>query len=398
MRVLFSIQPGIGHLHPAARLAASLTGAGHEVAVASAPSFTPDVEAFGLTAFPAGRDWTEAEVDRTFPGFTEMQGLEQVRIFAELSGQGIVDDLVEIGRRWHPDVIVRETFEWGGWMAAELIDLPHAVMSIGIGVPREIVQVMAGDLLGEVPSTYGLPPDPALERSERYLYLVGSPGSLDPPGLPRGSTHRRIRPLVLEANSEAPSPLPSPVKERPLVHATLGTVFNKKARILQAIVDALADEDVDLIVSVGRDGRPDELTPAANARIERFVSHPDLLPHCDLLITHGGHGTAMAAASAGVPACLLPISADQPLTSVGYASTGAAINLATEVPEGGAWPIIDPERVEPEAIRQAARQILDNPDFRSAALRLRDEVEALPSADVAVGFLEQIVETGEPVA
>jgi len=72
-----------------------------------------------------------------------------------------------------------------------------------------------------------------------------------------------------------------------------------KARILQAIVDALADEDVDLIVSVGRDGRPDELTPAANARIERFVSHPDLLPHCDLLITHGGHGTAMAAASAG---------------------------------------------------------------------------------------------------
>ncbi len=398
MRALLSIQPGVGHLHPAARLASSLTQAGHEVAVASAPSFTPDIEAFGLTAFPAGRDWTEAAVDRTFPGFTEMQGLEQVRIFAELAGQGIVDDLVEIGRRWHLDVIVRETFEWGGWMAAELMDLPHAVMSIGIGVPREIVQVMAGDLLGEMPGRYGLPPDPELERSERYLYLVGSPGSLDPPGLPRGPTHRRIRPLVLEAKSEALPQLPSPPKVRPLVHATLGTVFNKKARLLQAIVDALADENVDLIVSVGRDGRPDELIPATNARIERFVSHPDLLPQCDLLISHGGHGTAMAAASVGVPVCLMPISADQPLTSVGYASTGAAINLATEVPEGGAWPIIDPERIEPEAIRQAARQILDNPDYRSAAQRLRDEVEALRSPDVAVELLEQVVKTREPVA
>lgn len=396
MRVLFSIQPGIGHLHPAARLAASLTRAGHEVAVASAPSFTPDVEAFGLTAFPAGRDWTEAEVDRTFPGFTEMQGLEQVRIFAELSGQGIVDDLMEIGRRWHPDLIVRETFEWGGWIAAELMDLPHAVMSIGIGIPCGIVQFMAADLLGELPSRYGLPPDPGLERSEQFLYLVGFPASFDPPGLPRGATHRRIRPFVLEP--DAGTPAPPAKKDRPLVHATLGTVFNKRPRVLQAIIDALADEELDLIVAVGSDGDPDQLAAAANTRIERFVSHPDLLPRCDLLISHGGPGTAMAAASVGVPACLLPISADQPLTSVGYASTGAAINLATEVPEGGAWPIVDPERVEPEAIRQAARQILDNPDYRSAALRLRDEVEALPSPDVAVGFLEQIVETGEPVA
>jgi UDP:flavonoid glycosyltransferase YjiC (YdhE family) len=395
MRVLLSIQPGIGHLHPAARLASSLAGAGHEVAIASAPSFAGQIEAFGLKAFPAGRDWTEADVDSAFPGFTEMQGLEQVRIFAELSGQGIVDDLVAIGERWRPDVIVRETFEWGGWVAAELIDVPHAVISIGIGIPCGIVQFMAADLLGELPSRYGLPPDPGLERSEQFLYLVGFPASFDPPGLPRGATHRRIRPLVLEP--DAGTSAPPAEKDRPLVHATLGTVFNKKPRVLQAIIDALAEEELDLIVAVGSDGDPDQLTAAANTRIERFVSHPDLLPRCDLLITHGGPGTAMAAASAGVPACLLPISADQPLTSVGYASTGAAINLATEVPVGGAWPIIDPERVEPEEIRQAARQILDNPTFQGAADRLRAEIEALPSADDAVQLLEQIAETREPV-
>jgi UDP:flavonoid glycosyltransferase YjiC (YdhE family) len=45
-----------------------------------------------------------------------------------------------------------------------------------------------------------------------------------------------------------------------------------------------------------------------------------------------------------------------------------------------------------------ARQILDNPDFPSAAQRLREEVAALPSPDVAVELLEQLVEAREPVA
>jgi hypothetical protein len=53
-----------------------------------------------------------------------MQGLEQVRIFAELSGQGIVDDLggdraaLASRRDRAPDLRV------GGWMAAERMDLP----------------------------------------------------------------------------------------------------------------------------------------------------------------------------------------------------------------------------------------------------------------------------------
>ena len=37
-----------------------------------------------------------------------------------------------------------------------------------------------------------------------------------------------------------------------------------------------------------------------------------LLPHVDLVITHGGHGTLIRALAGGVPVMVVPISRDQP--------------------------------------------------------------------------------------
>ncbi len=57
MRVLFTTQPGEGHLNPLVPLARALLAAGHEVAVACAPSFGRLVEARGLRPVlrPPGR-------------------------------------------------------------------------------------------------------------------------------------------------------------------------------------------------------------------------------------------------------------------------------------------------------------------------------------------------------
>ena len=57
MRALFTVQPSVGHLHPLVPVARALSGATHDVAICSAPSFRPEVEAFGLTHVDAGLDW-----------------------------------------------------------------------------------------------------------------------------------------------------------------------------------------------------------------------------------------------------------------------------------------------------------------------------------------------------
>ena len=57
MRVLFTVQPSTGHLHPLVPVAGALKDAGHDVAVCSSASFCAEVGTFGLEQIDAGLDW-----------------------------------------------------------------------------------------------------------------------------------------------------------------------------------------------------------------------------------------------------------------------------------------------------------------------------------------------------
>jgi UDP:flavonoid glycosyltransferase YjiC (YdhE family) len=59
MRVLFTLFPGTGHVHPLVPFARALQTAGHDVAFASAAGIAPLVEASQLRFFPAGIDLDE---------------------------------------------------------------------------------------------------------------------------------------------------------------------------------------------------------------------------------------------------------------------------------------------------------------------------------------------------
>jgi len=63
MRVLFTLTPGTGSLHPLLPIAHALGSAGHSVALCSAASFRPDVEAAGFDFFPGGLDYDFARPD-----------------------------------------------------------------------------------------------------------------------------------------------------------------------------------------------------------------------------------------------------------------------------------------------------------------------------------------------
>jgi hypothetical protein len=72
MRVLFTTQPGIGHLHPLLPLARGMAQHGHTVAFACARGFVPEVQRAGCGAFPVGRDWLTVELEQEFPEIREI--------------------------------------------------------------------------------------------------------------------------------------------------------------------------------------------------------------------------------------------------------------------------------------------------------------------------------------
>src|SRR5919204_2629479 len=134
MRALFTVQPSTGHLHPLVPVARALSSAGHDVAVCSSPSFRKDVEAFGLTHIDAGLDWMTSD-HSTWGSFPPMPppgpqfGSFVATVFADITARHMVPDLLAIADWWKPDLIIRESMEYGGCLAAERLGIPHA--SIG---------------------------------------------------------------------------------------------------------------------------------------------------------------------------------------------------------------------------------------------------------------------------
>ena len=113
--------------------------------------------------------------------------------------------------------------------------------------------------------------------------------------------------------------------------------------------------------------------------IERYVPQSLLLPHCDLVVNHGGSGSVIGALAHGLPLVVLPMGADQ-------------LPNAQRCEQLGVGVVLDAVRVTPRSVRDATSALLSDAHAREAAERIRDEIASLPGPEAAVPMLEQLVE------
>ncbi len=390
MRVLFTVLPGTGSIRPLLPLAQALRAQGHEVAFCSAPALRPAVERQRLPFFDAGLEWDtsdpqyievlcEAAGGLTFPLLRGMARLAWVtnELFIGAAARRMLPDVVRIARDWCADLVVRQSLEYSGCVAAERLGLPHASVADAAHSALDRRQEVAASLDG-LRSSVGLPPDPHGEMVYRYLHLCFAPPRFDGPDAvfpPTACFLRHTNPTL------AGEALPSWVDElegRPTVLVSMGTVFHRTAGIYEAVLKGMRDEPVNLVVATGFDQDPKRFGPQPHhVRLEPYLPLATLLPRCDLFITHGGFNSVKESLAAGVPMVVIPISADQPYSAARCAALGVGVALG-------------PDDRTPSDVRRAARTLLADRAYTRRAREMQRDMAALPGPQQAVALLDAL--------
>jgi UDP:flavonoid glycosyltransferase YjiC (YdhE family) len=374
MKVLVVCIPVSGHLNPLMPLIGAFVDAGDEVLVASGSDVRREVVAAAAGFAPVGHGfgwWFERLAARTraMPG----DGLapERIlsyflpRVFGEAALDDMVDGALDAATGFDPDLIVFDTFALAGPLVADIVGVPSVNIPVTLPLARSELELI-DDAVCPMWRAFGRQ-SPGLAGIYRGLTADIWPASLDVRDVADG-TRLALRPCPVPTGPRRPT-------DEPTVYVTLGTLYGGATDVFAEVLRGLAREPVRVVVTVGADQDPAALDGiAANARVERYLDHDELLPTCSVVVHHGGSGTMFGALAHGLPQVVVPQGADNYVNADAVAAAGLGVALR-------------PADLAADAIRVAVDRVLHDPSFGTAAGVAADEIAAMPShADFAASL------------
>lgn len=391
MKVLAYTSPARGHLYPLVPILTELRGAGHEIAVRTLPDEVEHLRGRGLPAEPIADEILAITHDDYRARSSMAAAKRGVAVFARRAEHEPADLRRAIDAE-APDLLIVDTNCWGAAAAAEawggpwvsFLPYPAPLPSRGVppfgpGLPpargplgrlrdQLLRPIVLGGMertiaprLNEVRAAAGVPrldrASALFSRAPLTLYLTAEPFEYHRADWP--ASFRLVGPVSYDPPEPAPSWLGD--IERPIVLVTTSSEFQDDGRLVATALHALRDEDV-FVVATLPTGDPDRFDVPANARLERFVPHSQLLPRATCAITHGGMGATQKALAAGVPVCVVPFGRDQH-------------EVARRVEVARAGTRLPVKRLTPERLREAVRM----------TTVLREGAEGLAAAFAAAG-------------
>ncbi|WP_171064062.1 activator-dependent family glycosyltransferase [Actinomadura soli] len=427
MRVLFVTVPWRTHFQPVVPVGWALQTAGHEVRVASGPELADVITGSGLTAVPVGSDEPVlqklgemySEEHQEIVDTLERLGANDDLLFAfaenraekltwdrlrwlnrylteilKVMNDSMIEDLVEYCRWWKPDLVLWDWLSYAGSVAATTVGAAHARMTTSIDMDarfrRHFVRVHAeqapehredalADWLGGWAEKYGA--SFAEEMVTGHFTIDQMVGSMllesDVPHVPISYVPYNGPAVVPDWARRDPS------KRRVL--ATFGVSQDEGADYqalvvdqVQDMLDSLADLDIELVVTLSEQIQKELERVPGNTRMVEFVPLHVVIPSCSAVIHHGG-----------VPAFLDSIAHEVPQLMVGRVVPDIEDRAPRlEQARGGLW--IPPGELSGERIREQLVRLLDEPEFREGAARLRAELLAQPAPRDVVPELERL--------
>ena len=384
LRVLCTSTGGAGHINALAPLALALRSRGHDVQWATAADGGALVAAMGFEWSAAGM----TTADRRGAAADELVHIMQLPMadrrgplfaafFARAAGPVMQRDLPAILDRVRPDVVVREVAELGVAPMAAARGIPLVTVAFSGVLPEAARRDVMSDL-GPLWHAEGLD-DPSWDDVYGQMYLHPFPPSFGQ--RPDSSAVRPARPTGAPPAGQPPPWVGVLGAARPCVYVTSGTERTATTFPWRDVFAVIAGLDVDAVATIGSHVDPADIGPVpANVRLERFVPQTDVLRRSAVVISHGGAGTVLGAASHGLPQFVVPLFADQWQNAVAVRDAGCGV-------------VADPDNRSVDDIDAALRTLLHGDVHRDAATLVADEIAAMPTAADLIDEIEAIAET-----
>lgn len=160
-----------------------------------------------------------------------------------------------------------------------------------------------------------------------------------------------------------------------LIYLSLGSLGSADVALMQGLIDSMASSGHRVIVSKGP--QHDQLTLHDNMAGAEFLPQTSVLPHVDLVITHGGNNTVTESLYFGKPMVLLPLFWDQYDNAQRIDETGLGVRLDTY---GHA----------PEELRAAVDRLLGDAAVAARLDEISRDLQAAPGTVKAADLIERL--------
>lgn len=362
--ILFVTWDGGGNVAPALGIATELIRRQHHVRVLGHPQQRASIEAKGFTFQP----FTHAHPWSPLTPVPGMRGAMRY-LFQVFTDRGIGQDVLAAAAESRPDMIVLDSLLFGGLQAADRAGLPRTALvhTLYSQQSRQWSSGMPAFLM----RLRGIRGVDLWLRSNAVISATMP--ELDQCGKLPGHVH-----LTGPIWQGAKPTSATPNADDPLILVSLSTLYQDGQRqALQTILDAMAGLPVRAIVTTGPSIDPATVRAPANARVERYLPHAEVMPRASLVIGHGGHSTTMLALAHDLPLLILPmfLMGDQP-------AVGQAVEAA------GAGRVL-PKTASADEIRAAIMALLPEGPHREAARALGVRLRACDGAVAAADVVEQ---------
>ena len=372
-RMLWLNWSGGGNLPPSLGVARVLTERGHTVAFAGRPEMVPRVKTAGFRAIEITQAY--ADVDRY------AQNHFMTRAACYLTSPAVEAQIQSIVAAEAPDIVLIDAMFPAALAQAPKFDRPTAVF-VHTFVFRQLdMWRRFFGIFDDMRQKAGFPGHPGLDQlwQSRDRIISTSFAPFDAAPVPGWEMVRHCGPVLEDEKFAVPTMLPWAGDDpTPLVLVSFSTGFEQRnVDKVQRALDALADLPVHVVATTGGIVAPNELASPENTVVLNYAAHDPIIRSAALVMTHGGHGTAMRSLLHGVPMVVIPGPAgDQPYVAATVQEFGAGLAL--------------PGDASSETMRAAAQEVLakqsyrDNAKQRSAMLvgvsgaaNAADEVENL---------------------